>query len=130
MVRGVFRAALFVGLVLALWTLPRSAAAMPAGLCDDRGATAIAPPSLEAPDEAIQRARAPASSCLGDALDGRAAISHAHTGMTPMGEDAGRALPSCGLVVASPPAAVLPFNEVEAASSFDARSRIERPPRG
>jgi hypothetical protein len=57
----VFRAAIFAGVMLALWTLGRPAhAAVLAPFCDDRGATALAaPPALEAPDEAIRRAAAP-----------------------------------------------------------------------
>ena len=45
MFRGALRFAISVGLMLALWTVSRpAAAAMPAGVCDDRGASAIAPP--------------------------------------------------------------------------------------
>ncbi len=58
MPRAVLRAALFAIVSIALWAVARPAYAMPAPFCDDRGATAIAqPPTLEAPDVAVQRAR-------------------------------------------------------------------------
>src|SRR5579859_2664378 len=55
--RAALRAALFASVMFAIWSFSRSAAAG-AALCDDRGASATAePPALEAPGEAIQRAR-------------------------------------------------------------------------
>jgi hypothetical protein len=63
MVRIACRAALFLGVVLALWTFSRPARAASAPLCDDRGATVLAhPPPLEVPDIAIERIRV-LSSC-------------------------------------------------------------------
>ena len=61
MVTRVFRTAIFAGVMLALWTLGRPAhAATLAPFCDDRGATALAPPpALEAPDEAVRQGRRP-----------------------------------------------------------------------
>jgi hypothetical protein len=131
MIRGVLRVALFASLVLTLWTFARPAAAMPAGLCDDRGATAIAPPPLlEAPDEAIQRARAPASSCPGEDSEARAAIGPAHHRAPSPPTDAQHALPTSRVVLPSPaehrrgPAAVVDR------PAPGVHSRVERPPRG
>ncbi len=59
---------LFASVLLAIWSIVRPAAAMPAGLCDDRGACAIAPPpSLQTPETSIGRA-APARSALASVL--------------------------------------------------------------
>lgn len=92
MFRRVHHAAFFGGLFLALWTLARPASAMPAGLCDDRGATAIAPPpALQASDEAVRRARAPAS-CAGMELPTCATIAPAPHGLTFASSDLGSAL--------------------------------------
>lgn len=133
MLRGVLRAALSVGLMLALWTFARPAAAMPAGFCDDRGATSIAPPpALEAPDEAIERTRAPVT-CFGDALEGRVAISPAHAGIASFGSDAGSALTARAVTIAAPPAPCADassFFAVEASPPYGVRVRVERPPRG
>jgi hypothetical protein len=52
------RAVLAFSVALALWALARPALAAPAPFCDDRAASATAPPpTLEAPDVGIQRAR-------------------------------------------------------------------------
>src|SRR5947209_17163186 len=71
MARVVLRAVLFGSVVLALWSLARPASAAIAPLCDDRGASAIAPPPLlQAPDdahnEAIERAHVAPSCTRGD----------------------------------------------------------------
>jgi hypothetical protein len=131
MIRGVLRAALFASLVLTLWTFARPAAAMPAGLCDDRGATAIAPPpSLEAPDEAIARARAPASSCPCEGSEARAAIGPAHHRAPSPSPSAQSALPFSSVVLAPPAEHRLASAPVVDRPGRGVHSRVERPPRG
>jgi hypothetical protein len=130
MFRGVLRAALSVGLMLALWTVSRpAAAAMPAGVCDDRGASAIAPPpALEAPDEAIQRARAPVS-CGGE-LDSRVAVSPGHDRGSVPEQDAPSALPTEPVLLVVPesqPSRIACTSE--RLGGFGVHFRVERPPR-
>lgn len=130
MLRRVVRAALFASFVIALWTFGRPALAMPAGLCDDRGASAIAPPpALEAPDDAIQRARLPAL-CTGAELPIRATIAPAHRGSPAPSADAVYAL-----APRTEPVAAAQGEELEAVPVANRFSRgfhwrIERPPRG
>src|SRR5579884_797187 len=70
----IYRAVLFAGVLLAVWAVAIPAFASPAPLCDDRGATLLAtPPALEAPDVAIERARASAT-CDEDAPVGVAVL--------------------------------------------------------
>jgi hypothetical protein len=67
---------LFATLLLVAWTFARSASAMPAGVCDDRGACAIAaPPSLHTPGSSIGRGAVEVPS-LGDGvpLDGKVGV--------------------------------------------------------
>ena len=130
MFRGVLRAALSVGLMLALWTVSRpAAAAVPAGLCDDRGASAIAPPpSLEAPDEAIQRARAPLP-CGGE-LESRVAVSPGHRGAGIAQNDGPSALRWVPIVWVEQGGTVIPFAEPAERRGLGVHFRVERPPRG
>jgi hypothetical protein len=115
--------------MLALWTVSRpAAAAVPAGLCDDRGASAVAPPpALEAPDEAIQRARA-AAPCGGD-VESRVAVSPGHRGISVAESDAPSALPAQPLVWLAPHSAVIPRAEPAERRGLGVHWRVERPPR-
>jgi hypothetical protein len=129
---GRLRVVIAVALSLSLWVLARPAWAMPAGLCDDRGASAIAPPpALEGPDVGIERARAASSSsCDGDSTPEHATVFPGHRASQGTPVDGGGALaPADRLVVLAPvgapqepvfPPARLPRGE---------RFRIERPPR-
>jgi hypothetical protein len=130
MVRAFLRAALFGGVFLALWTLAHPAAAANAPLCDDRGASAVAdPPPLEAPEVAIERARATCAYTLGGLPFG-ARISPAHRNLPRFSPAPAPALPAAVLQVA-PAAAEEPLRAVLAARPCDGvRSRVERPPRG
>jgi hypothetical protein len=124
------RATLFASLVLALWTVVRSALAMPAGVCDDRGASAIAPaPSFEAPDVAIRRARA-AASCGDREPNVRARIVPAHRVFAPAYGGLHYALS-----VSSFPFAPEAGERQQLGSHVNrplpgVRWRVERPPRG
>jgi hypothetical protein len=123
------RAALLVSLMLALWTLARPALAMPAGLCDDRGASAIAPaPALEAPDVAIRRARVP-TSCEGAELPVRATIAPAHRVLTQTWASPEQALPVGAVWLGAPERArvELVLRGNRPCRGID--SRVERPPR-
>jgi hypothetical protein len=124
------RLALFVSLVLALWTVGRPAMAMPAGLCDDRGASAIAQvPSFEAPDLAIRRAMA-GGSCRDEKLPVHARIVPAHSAFPSLYGTAHYALSvdlfgleaGPGEAISVDPGAWRPLSGV--------RGRVERPPRG
>ena len=130
MFRRVRRAVLFLGFALAVWAFARPASAMPAGLCDDRGASAIAPPpALEVPDLEFVRARA-AASCPGDEGPVRATIGPAHRVFKPFSASSDQTLP-----VAMTPSSPDPGERVEPAphanrSLRGTRWRVERPPRG
>jgi len=124
------RLALFVGVVVALWTMGRPALAMPAGVCDDRGATAIAPPpALEATDVAIRRSQA-LSPCEGAQALVRSTVAPTRQRSVPawVGVDpvvATRPMPFLGSGALSVELAV---SERRACPGI--RWRVERPPRG
>jgi hypothetical protein len=125
----VIRAALFASLVLALWTFGRSAFAMPAGLCDDRGASAIAPPpSFEAPDVAIQRAHAPFS-CAGRKLPPYARILPTHRILSPPVASPDCALPATARSLAVPWVMKLDLDRRSKRPPAGISWRVERPPR-
>ena len=115
--------------MLALWTVSRpAAAAVPAGLCDDRGASAVAPPpALEAPDEAIQRSRAPAP-CGGE-LESRVAVSPGHRSVAFPDSDAPSALPSDPLHLVAPHGTPSAFVAPPDMHGLVMPFRVERPPR-
>jgi hypothetical protein len=130
MVRAFVRAALFGSVFLALWTLARPAAAALAPLCDDRGASAVAaPPPLEAPDEAIERARATCPTTHGDLPLG-ARISPAQKDVPRLWSSQPRAVPAAALRIAPPSGAVREQAIRVALARDGVRSRVERPPRG
>jgi hypothetical protein len=130
MVRAFLRAAVFGSAFLALWTLARPASAAIAPLCDDRGASGVAlPPPLEAPEDAIQRARA-ASTCTRDGIPLGTNVGPTHKRApqaAPSGEPAHPAMQ---------PRLVFPAGFASRALAVLAlprdgvRYRVERPPRG
>jgi hypothetical protein len=129
MVRRVARAAVFAGLTLALFALARPARAIPAGLCDDRGATAVAPPpALEPPESALERTRSAQAPC---GKDGPARATAAPSRRAPRPVAAAeRALPAPA-VLHAPPRALgvdMPI-PIAPPHTREARFRVERPPR-
>jgi hypothetical protein len=168
MLAKAIRAALFTGLMLALWTaarparadvlapdvlathvlvpqvlvpdapvpdvLVRKAVVRPlapdtlAPFCDDRGATALAPPpALEPTDEALLRAAAPPADDGGPSfgaslVPARRVVKARTAELTPV-------LPSPAALSPAPISAFVVF-EREALPQGGVRFRIERPPRG
>jgi hypothetical protein len=124
------RALLFATVVLAVWAVARPASAMPAAFCDDRGASAIAPPpTFEAPDVAVQRARM-SSACEGQDVPFHATISPAHRGIAPPVFAGDPALPvSVANIAPLAGEDLAPTVDVDR-SLAGVRSRVERPPRG
>ncbi len=123
-------ATMFVVLAMAR---PAYAAAASAPFCDDRGATALAPPpTLEAPDGAIQRARAQA---CGLKTDGDAWLAMFRSGRGRAEATAAPDGPAASTTTAATPAiaaadcVVLPALETRAAPAATPGSRVERPPR-
>jgi len=129
MLRRSLRAVLFAIVTIALWTVARPAQAMPAGFCDDRGASAIAPdPLLEASDVAIQRAHV-ASVCDGEEvqLGAAAAPGHGQPAVDAVALDP--AVPATRAAV--PPASSRPrsFLPVSQPRADGVQGTLERPPR-
>jgi hypothetical protein len=123
------RAVLFACLVLALWTLARPAAAAMAPFCDDRGASALAPPpALEASDLAMVRARTPA--CGADPMPFSATARPPQRRAAPPSVSADATLLVRLLIPPPAPRALLEVPVVHARPPRGERSRVERPPRG
>ncbi len=130
MLRRALRAVLFAVVTIALWTVARPAQAMPAGFCDDRGASAVAPnPLLEAPDVAIQRARI-APTCDGEEVQLGTAVTPGHGVLVIASASADPALPSATPAVL--PASGSPRTFVPQAQprADGVTSSLDRPPRG
>ncbi|MDP9036135.1 MAG: hypothetical protein M3O50_15140 [Myxococcota bacterium] len=129
MLRRVLRTVLFAGVALALWSMARPAAAMPAPLCDDRGASAIAPPpTLQAPADAIRRTLV----ALPCAQGGRplvAAVTPTHPRPAASAPDGDKALPIATLLYGASPAELLPGLMRQVRACHGVRSRVDRPPR-
>jgi hypothetical protein len=128
MLRRALRAALFTIVTVVLWTVARPAMAMPAPFCDDRGATAMAPePLLEAPDVAVQRARA-APACDGEELMLGMTAAPGHS--TPMVASSGDpALPATTPPVAPADFVTLPPLPVAQPRADGVPGTLDRPPR-
>jgi len=126
-VRGVLWAALFTSLVVALSAFARPAFAMPAGFCDDRGASAIAPaPALQGPDQAFRRAPA---SCVNDELSAFASVQRAHRCGSGPSVGPAHALIPVRLVVAPARTESIELSFAPASPHRGVRWRVERPPR-
>ena len=130
MLRRALRAFLVSSLALALWTVSRPAHAAPAPLCDDRGATAIAPPvALESPEGAIERARV-ASSCPGSDVPLGSTLARGHRSGASAATAAQPVLPASATAIAPPPGVTLDPPVLFTAPPDGVRYRVERPPRG
>jgi len=129
MLRRALRAVLFAIVTIALWTVARSAQAMPAGFCDDRGASAIAPdPLLEAPDVAIQRARL-APVCDGEEVQLGAAVAPGHAQPILSSATADPALLVATPAVPPASACARSFVPVAEPRADGITSTLDRPPR-
>jgi hypothetical protein len=131
MVRAFLRAVLFGSVFLALWTLARPASAAIAPLCDDRGASGIAlPPPLEAPQDAIQRARLTAT-CERDEIPLGSSVGPTHKGApkaAPSPPEPARPAAHARLVFSA--GSESRFLAIVALPRDGVRYRVERPPRG
>ncbi|MGD0676149.1 MAG: hypothetical protein ABSC94_12055 [Polyangiaceae bacterium] len=126
---GALRAALLASLVLFLLTFAREGYAGSAPLCDDRGATVLAPaplPILNASDEAVARSR---ESC--NAYAGAPLTAIARSGAIPRATRSwvDRALSRTPSLPKAPPAAPAQWMCMASASGRRVSGRIERPPR-
>jgi hypothetical protein len=133
MLGRVLQAAIFLATVFVVSGFARTALAAPAPFCDDRGATALAaPPDLQAPDDAIERARAEACGYRFDGTDADAWRTTLRPGRLRVSAPANDPLP---VRLASQPlappvrSAILAAPEVPRAPPRGASSRVERPPR-
>lgn len=127
--RRILRTLLVLGVTLVTWAAARpcwAAAAPYAPLCDDRGASASAPPpTFEATDEAIRRARA---SCETDEQSLFAAIVPGRSATARASHAAEPVLPvqvSWHVEWLSEPVAGTPVRQIDASG---VRSKVERPP--
>jgi len=129
MFRRALRCAIFAIVTVAIWTLSRPAFAMPAPLCDDRGATLLAPaPTLQAPELAVLRAPPPIPCEDADVAAGpMLAPGHGqHQVPSPQGDPA---VATCAAPLASPTGELLALPPPVAPSTEGVHYRIERPPR-
>jgi hypothetical protein len=130
MVTKAFRTAIFAGVLLALWLVGRPAhAATFAPFCDDRGATALAPPpALEATDEAVRRTAVPP--CDGDAPVFGLSLQAAHrVARTVSSAATPAATPAPLRLLPSPLDGPIAFVARETPPQAGVRHRVERPPR-
>jgi hypothetical protein len=128
----VARAALFFATMLVASTLARSTFAAVAPFCDDRGASALAPPPvLEAPDEAVRKARIEKCASSADDDGWFAALRPTHTRRTIASESVAHAsLPGRVALPRSVVEVETAVREVVGYFRPGMRSRVERPPRG
>jgi hypothetical protein len=129
MVVRVLRAALFASIMLAVWSFARPALASSlAPFCDDRGATALAPPpALEVPDEALRQAAAPP--CAPDSPLFGLAFDHSHPRSSKTWPSQEPALGVTSIPVARPSGERLEFASHATSPPYGVRYRVERPPR-
>jgi hypothetical protein len=131
MLRRALRCAIFAIVTVAIWTLSRPAFAMPAPLCDDRGATSLAPPpTLQAPELAVLRAPAPLLTCEDEGLTGEPTLAPGHGQHQVPSPQADPAVVTCAAPIVSLAGAPFALPAPAASSTEGAHYRIERPPRG
>jgi hypothetical protein len=130
MFRRALRTVLFAIVTVAIWTLSRPAFAMPAPLCDDRGATSLAPPpTLQAPELAVLRAPAPLP-CEDEGLSAGPTLASGHVDHQAPSTQGDPAVTTSVAPVVSAVGEPLALPPPAAPSSEGVHYRIERPPRG
>ncbi|HTQ42019.1 MAG TPA: hypothetical protein VMI75_04620 [Polyangiaceae bacterium] len=130
MFRRALRCAIFAIVTVAIWTLSRPAFAMPAPLCDDRGATSLAPPpTLQAPELAVLRAPAPLP-CEDAGLADGPTLAPGHGQHQVPSAQGDPAFVTCAAPLVSLAGEPLALPPPAAPSTEGVQYRIERPPRG
>ncbi len=130
MLRRALRLALFAIVTVAIWTLSRPAFAMPAPLCDDRGATSMAPaPTLQAPELAVLRA-APPLPCEEVDATGNPTLAPGHGEQQAPASQGDPAIVTSATPLVSPAGEPIAVPPPVSPSSEGVHYRIERPPRG
>jgi hypothetical protein len=125
----VLRLATFACTLLAIWTVAFPALAAPAPYCDDRGASAMAPPPVLQPvDEAVLRARV-VLVCPLDELVFSSTIAPAHRPPTPSLSSTEPAVTTAMPSVVASLGEDLPPTVVYGQPLSGVRSRVDRPPR-
>jgi hypothetical protein len=120
---------MFACTLLAMWTVALPALAAPAPYCDDRGASAMAPPPVLQPtDEAILRARV-VLVCPLDELLLSTTIAPAHRFPAPALSSTEPALTTTTPSVVASEGEDLPPTVVYGQPLSGVHSRVERPPR-
>jgi hypothetical protein len=123
------RALLASSLALALWTLARPALAASAPFCDDRAASASAPPpALEAPDVGIQRAKVEAA-CAGEDRPLGTTVRHGRSRSASPAVAHEAALSTRDTPLVGPPETTFDPPQIAESARQGVRPRIERPPR-
>lgn len=124
----ILRAVVALSVMLAAWTLARPAAASAAPFCDDRGASAIAPPPvLEASGEAISRTHL--AQCDGRRVSPFATVTRSRAPVESSGATVDPALPAHVPVLARVVGRLTAFAVLFEAPASGVRSRVDRPPR-
>jgi hypothetical protein len=130
MFRRALRCAIFTIVAVAIWTLSRPAFAMPAPLCDDRGATSLAaPPTLQAPELAVLRAPAPLP-CEDAGLAAGPTLAPGHGQHQVPSAQGDPGVVTCAAPLVSITGEPLALPPPAAPSTEGVQYRIERPPRG
>jgi hypothetical protein len=130
MIRRLARAVLFGGTLIALWLIAAPAFAASAPLCDDRGATGLAPPPpLESPEDVLARAASPTPDCLGGGTARELAFTGSNDAPAPPAADGDYALSFALSRLPLCASTMLPFASAEGDAREGAYARIERPPR-
>jgi hypothetical protein len=134
MLRRLLRAALFAGVVVLVWTVSRSASAAVndhAPFCDDRGASALAPPpTLESPSDVLDRVRAASSCTLNDVDAIGRAFAPSHRTFEAPASSSVPALWRAAPTVTPTTGEELAVGTPATPTPIEVRFRIERPPRG
>jgi hypothetical protein len=122
------RFAIVAALALAFWTIAWPASASSAAFCDDRGASAVAPPPVLVPPEAVLVGRVGAE-CRGErlAVFPAVGVSHDRTVISEGGVDPALAIEQVHLC--SPGHALRPGLSHDDTAGRDPRGRLERPPK-